>query len=146
MSDDQHRSVSYRKKALPELLWRPILEPQRQRMYERFVELFPPSPNRRIVNVGVNGSYAEPEKHFLESRYPYRDNIVACGIPDRPVTSVAQVLGEDVDLEMAQYSLAYQFGKGMGFGMVEAEEGALELEILEQPQPSQIIFTPASSG
>jgi len=26
-----------------------------------------------------------------------------------------------VDMAMAQYSLAYQFGKRMGFGMVEAE-------------------------
>ena len=76
----------------------------------------------------------------------YYSHIVPCGIADRPVTSMTEVLGEHADMAMAQYSLAYQFGKGMGFGMVEAGEGALELEILEQPQPSQVIFTPASSG
>ena len=51
----------------------------------------------------------------------YYSHIVPCGISDRPVTSMAEVMGEDVDMAMAQYSLAYQFGKGMGFGMVEAE-------------------------
>ena len=50
----------------------------------------------------------------------YYSHIVPCGIADRPVTSMAEVLGEDVDMGMAQYSLAYQFGKGMGFRMVEA--------------------------
>ena len=51
----------------------------------------------------------------------YYDNIVPCGITDRPVTSMAEVLGADVDMGMAQYSLAYQLGKGMGFRMVEAK-------------------------
>ena len=51
----------------------------------------------------------------------YYSHIVPCGISDRPVTSLAEVMGEDGDMAMAQYSLAYQFGKGMGFGMVEAE-------------------------
>ena len=51
----------------------------------------------------------------------YYSHIVPCGIADRPVTSMGEVLGEDVDMGMAQYSLAYQFGKGMGFRMVEAE-------------------------
>jgi len=51
----------------------------------------------------------------------YYSHIVPCGIADRPVTSMAEVLGGDLGMAMAQYSLAYQFGKGMGFGMVEAE-------------------------
>ena len=51
----------------------------------------------------------------------YYSHIVPCGIADCPVTSMAEVLGEEVDMGMVQYSLAYQFGKGMGFGMVEAE-------------------------
>ena len=54
----------------------------------------------------------------------YYDHIVPCGIEDRPVTSMAQVLGHPVDLESVQYSLVYQFGKGMGFRMVEAGEAA----------------------
>jgi lipoate-protein ligase B len=54
----------------------------------------------------------------------YYDHIVPCGIEDRPVTSMSQVLGHPVDLESVHYSLVYQFGKGMGFRMVEAEESA----------------------
>ena len=54
----------------------------------------------------------------------YYDYIVPCGIDDRPVTSMAQVLGQPVDVETVQYSLVYQFGKGMGFRMVEAAEAA----------------------
>lgn len=85
MSDDTHRSVRYMKKALPERFWRPILNRQRDRMYDRFARLFPPDPHRRIVDVGVNGSYERPELHFLESRYPYPEKIVACGLeaPER---------------------------------------------------------------
>lgn len=54
----------------------------------------------------------------------YYDHIVPCGIEDRPVTSMAQVLGQPVDQESVGYSLVYHFGKGMGFRMVEAEEAA----------------------
>ena len=54
----------------------------------------------------------------------YYDFIVPCGIDDRPVTSMAQVLGQPLDLETVRYSLVYQFGKGMGFRMVEAAEAS----------------------
>ncbi len=54
----------------------------------------------------------------------YYDHIVPCGIEDRPVTSMAQFLGEPVDLDMVEYSLAYQFGKGMGFRMMEVDPAA----------------------
>ena len=55
----------------------------------------------------------------------YFDYIVPCGIYDRPVTSMAQVLGEPVDMEAVRYSLAYRFGRAMGFKMVEAAAAAL---------------------
>lgn len=54
----------------------------------------------------------------------YYDNIVPCGIEDRPVTSMAKVLGETVDLEGVRYSVVYQFGKAMGFRMVEERDVA----------------------
>jgi lipoyl(octanoyl) transferase len=76
----------------------------------------------------------------------YYSHIVPCGISDRPVTSMAEVLGADVEMGMAQYSLAYQFGKGMGFGMVEAEEEALGIKCLEKSQPQQVFFTPTGSS
>ena len=78
----------------------------------------------KIAAIGVKISRGVAYHGFainVTTDLSYYSHIVPCGIPDRPVTSVAQVLGEDVDMGMAQYSLAYQFGKGMGFGMVEAE-------------------------
>ena len=52
----------------------------------------------------------------------YYRHIVPCGIDDRPVTSIARELGEPVDPEMVRYSLVYQFGKAMGYRMVEARD------------------------
>ena len=46
----------------------------------------------------------------------YRD-IVPCGFTDRPVTSMATILGEPVDMELIRYSLVYQFGQEFGFKM-----------------------------
>jgi len=93
----------------------------------------------KIAAIGVKISRGVAYHGFainVTTDLSYYAHIVPCGITGRPVTSMAEVLGEDVDMAMAQYSLAYRFGKGMGFGMVEAEEGALEIENLEQPQPS----------
>ncbi len=49
----------------------------------------------------------------------YYENIIPCGIEDKPVTSMAQVLGRTVDEEAVRYSLTYQFGRSMGFSMTE---------------------------
>ena len=38
-----------------------------------------------------------------------------------PVTSMAQLLGQPVDMEEVQYSLIYHFGRGMGFKMEETD-------------------------
>ncbi|MCH7606291.1 MAG: lipoyl(octanoyl) transferase LipB [Chloroflexi bacterium] len=57
----------------------------------------------------------------------YFDYIVPCGIYDRPVTSMAKLLGEPVDMAAVRYSLAYRFGQAMGFKMFEAEGAALSL-------------------
>ena len=51
----------------------------------------------------------------------YYNHIVPCGIDDRPVTSMAQLLGQPVDLEEVQYSLIYHFGRNMGFKMEEID-------------------------
>ena len=63
----------------------------------------------------------------------YFSHIVPCGIPDLRVTSICQESGGPVDMEMAQYSLAYHFGREMGFKMVEGEAATvtdLELRVL----------------
>jgi lipoyl(octanoyl) transferase len=78
----------------------------------------------KIAAIGVKVSRGVAYHGFainVTTDLSYYSHIVPCGIADRPVTSMAEVLGEDVDMAMAQYSLAYQFGKGMGFRMVEAE-------------------------
>ena len=51
----------------------------------------------------------------------YYDHIVPCGIDDRPMTSMAQLLGQPVDFEEVQYSLMYHFGRNMGFTMKEID-------------------------
>ena len=60
----------------------------------------------------------------------YYESIVPCGIEDRPVTSMAQVLGEPVDEEAVRYSLTYQFGRAMGFSMSEVEATALTVSLM----------------
>ena len=78
----------------------------------------------KIAAIGVKISRGVAYHGFainVTTDLSYYSHIVPCGIADRPVTSMAEVLGEDVDMGMTQYSLAYQFGKGMGFRMVEAE-------------------------
>ena len=47
----------------------------------------------------------------------YYQNIIPCGISDRPVTSMESILGEHVDTELVRYGMVYQFGKEFGFGM-----------------------------
>ncbi len=49
----------------------------------------------------------------------YYQNIIPCGISDRPVTSLAEILGEPVDMELVRYGLVYQFGREFGFRMEE---------------------------
>ena len=44
-------------------------------------------------------------------------NIIPCGIADRPVTSMATILGQTVDMELVRSGLVYQFGREFGFSM-----------------------------
>ena len=51
----------------------------------------------------------------------YYQHIIPCGIADRPVTSMASILGQPVDMELVRYGLVYQFGREFGFKMEDAE-------------------------
>ena len=78
----------------------------------------------KIAAIGVKISRGVAYHGFsinVNTDLSYYNYIVPCGIEDRPVTSMAQLLSESVDLEMVQYSLVYHFGRGMGFHMVETE-------------------------
>jgi len=56
----------------------------------------------------------------------YYQNIIPCGISDRPVTSMALILGQPVDMELVRYGLVYQFGREFGFKMEDgAADGAI---------------------
>ena len=52
----------------------------------------------------------------------YYQNIIPCGIADRPVTSMASILGQSVDIELVRYGMVYQFGREFGWRM---EDGVL---------------------
>ncbi|MCH7737020.1 MAG: lipoyl(octanoyl) transferase LipB [Chloroflexi bacterium] len=47
----------------------------------------------------------------------YYQHIIPCGIADRPVTSMASILGQPVDMELVRYGLVYQFGREFGWRM-----------------------------
>ena len=55
----------------------------------------------------------------------YYQHIIPCGIADRPVTSMASILGQPVDMELVRYGLVYQFGREFGFKMEDAEVGSV---------------------
>ncbi len=78
----------------------------------------------KIAAIGVKISRGVAYHGFsinVKTDLSYYNYIVPCGIEDRPVTSMAELLSEPVDLEMVQYSLVYHFGRGMGFHMVETD-------------------------
>ena len=77
-----HRSTDYRRKALPRRITQPLLRRQQQRLYEAYARHFPPSPDQRVLDLGVNGSLEEPQLHFFEFNYPHRDRIVAAGLEE----------------------------------------------------------------
>ena len=60
------------------------------------------------------------------------DHIIPCGITDRGITSMKRLMGAPVDMEVVAYSLAYHFGREMGFHMVEVESLPEDLTI-DQP-------------
>ncbi|MDA1128417.1 MAG: lipoyl(octanoyl) transferase LipB [Chloroflexi bacterium] len=55
----------------------------------------------------------------------YYQNIIPCGIADRPVTSMASILGKAIDMELVRYGLDYQFGQEFGFKMEDAAADAV---------------------
>ena len=83
---------------------------------------------RKIAAIGIKISRGVAYHGFainVNTDLAYFRHIVPCGITDREVTSMAQALGEAVDPEAVQYSVAYQFGRGLGFRMVEGDEAGI---------------------
>ena len=82
----------------------------------------------KIAAIGVKISRGVAYHGFainVNTDLSYFDYIVPCGIEDLSVTSMAQILSQQVEMDTVQYSLIYQFGKAMGFRMVESEQALL---------------------
>ena len=62
------------------------------------------------------------------------DHIIPCGIADRGVISMTRLLGGSVDIDMVAYSLIYQFGREIGFRMVETESSLADFAGLDTSQ------------
>ena len=86
------------------------------------------SGEAKIAAIGVKISRGVAYHGFainVNTDLSYFDYIVPCGIEDLSVTSMAQILSQRVEMDTVQYSLTYQFGKAMGFRMVESERALL---------------------
>ena len=87
----------------------------------------------KIAAIGVKISRGVAHHGFsinVNNDLSYFDHIVPCGITDRRVTSMQQILGQQIvgdviDPAAVRYSVAYHFGQGMGFTMVEEPETSL---------------------
>ena len=76
----------------------------------------------KIAAIGVKISRGVAFHGFavnVNTDLSYYRFIVPCGITDRPITSMANLLGNETDLEAVRYSLVYHFGREMGMRMEE---------------------------
>ena len=83
---------------------------------------------QKISAIGVKISRGVAHHGFsinVNNDLSYFDHIVPCGITDRRVTSMQQIVGDVIDPAAVRYSVAYHFGQGMGFTMVEKPDTSL---------------------
>ncbi len=80
--------------------------------------------SRKIAAIGVKISRGVSYHGLalnVNTDLSWFDNIIPCGIPEVTVTSMQQESGSPVDSDAVAYSLAYHFGREMGFRMVEVD-------------------------
>ena len=78
----EHTSVQYRKKAISYDLNQRLVRPRQQAIYDLFAKLFPPQPDWKVLDLGVNGSLESRDEYFFEASYPYLHNVVGSGLED----------------------------------------------------------------
>src|SRR5690348_3523564 len=78
----EHRGRLYNRKLLPQAMWRGVLDEQREQIFRLFTDLFPATPERRVANIGVNGDLEHASQYFFESRYPFLQQVTACGLEE----------------------------------------------------------------
>ena len=91
----------------------------------------------KIAAIGVKISQGIAFHGFainVNTDLSYYRHIVPCGIADRPVTSLAALLGEPVDMEAVRYGLVYRFGKTSGLRMTDATSELNTCLALRVPQ------------
>ena len=81
----------------------------------------------KVAAIGVRVSRGVSMHGFalnVDSDLSYFDNIVPCGIPDRPVTSLAELLGREITIEEALTALLPHAEAVFGPGRAETQLGA----------------------
>ena len=76
----------------------------------------------KVAAIGVKISRGVAYHGFslnVNTDLSYYDHIVPCGITDRAVTSMEELLARPVEMELVRNGLAYRFGQAMGFRMKE---------------------------
>ena len=76
----------------------------------------------KVAAIGVKISRSVAYHGFslnVNTALSYYDHIVPCGITDRAVTSMEELLARPVEMELVRNGLAYRFGQAMGFRMKE---------------------------
>ena len=76
----------------------------------------------KVAAIGVKISQGVAYHGFSLNVNPdlsYYDHIVPCGITDRDVTSLKELLARPVEMELVRNGLAHRFGQAMGFRMKE---------------------------
>jgi lipoyl(octanoyl) transferase len=85
-----------------------------------------PTGEAKICAMGVRVNVKAVTKHGfalnLNTDLRYFDGIIPCGIPDKGVTSLAALLGTNVDEEEAARRVIKHFGDVFGYEMVESEQ------------------------
>ena len=92
-----------------------------------------PEGSRKIAAIGVKISRGVSYHGLalnVNTELSWFENIIPCGIPEGVVTSMQEELGTPVDLEAVAYSLAYHFGREMGFRVAEVDSLPQDLAIL----------------
>ena len=78
----------------------------------------------KVAAIGVKISRGVAYHGFslnVDPDLSYYNNIVPCGITDRDVTSLEELLARPVEMELVRNGLAYRFGQQMGFRMKEVD-------------------------
>src|SRR6516164_9259825 len=68
--------------AAPDGLVVRLLGYQRRRLYERFLGECGADPDDTLLDVGVTADRSYASSNYLEQWYPYRTQLIACGIDD----------------------------------------------------------------